>query len=501
MKVRLGVLLFIVLISGSLLLILSLGNKPVGYLHSWNQVTTLSHIREIARDPEMWKNPIDVVTRLSAHPVPKLISLEAPYSDFRIYEEFPLYHLLSAHLSKSGISLENSSKIISILSFFIASFGIYSLTMAVSSYQSSITATILWCISFPVLYYSQAIMSDIGMTAFTIWGLYFLVKYIRNESYKTAISGLICIAISSLFKSYGLLFMISWVYIFFRKKRFLSGLFLCALFSLPVLSWHIWTLLQEGHQEITSHNISDKIKILFSAQFYLTLQKYLFRYLGILPGIVLLIYLLQFLGKKSKVNPNEFLLFLLWGVPSFIYLIFTAEKLPDHDYYFLLIAPGFFVMSGLALNYFWNSYNSKNYQKYLFIGYVVIVLSPLPQTYLSLKKSLKENHDVIVCSDTISQMVPEKNLVGYLSDVSRYNSLAYYAGRFGLIIEDQNFPLSHYLGYGMNHIAVNLPDEDFEVFSNWLNQQKDIETKKIIHLDTLLDFKSRKRNCGIWEIH
>jgi hypothetical protein len=77
------------------------------------------------------------------------------------------------------------------------------------------------------------------------------------------------------------------------------ALFSALHFLLLYFNWHIWTLFQEGHQEIGSHDFSDKITLLFSIEYYLALQKYFFRYLGILPGAALVVYVLRCALKKE----------------------------------------------------------------------------------------------------------------------------------------------------------------------------------------------------------
>jgi hypothetical protein len=132
----------------------------------------------------MWNKPIDVVTRISAHPEPRRISNHFPYDDFRIYEEFPLYHMIAAKSGRFGLSLEKSGRLLSVISFILGGFGIFALSRFLTTPILASISTLLWSISFPVLYYGQSIMSDMSMTAFAIWSFYFLARFLKQTTKK-----------------------------------------------------------------------------------------------------------------------------------------------------------------------------------------------------------------------------------------------------------------------------------------------------------------------------
>lgn len=501
---------FIPIFCGCLLFLASYSKKPISYLHSWNQITTLSHIREISNMGfTMWNKPVDVVTRLSAHPDEKKISLEPPYSDFRIFEEFPMYHILAASISHTGISLENASKLISIFFYVFGSYGLYYICLSAFNKNNAILTLILWSTSFPVLYYGQSIMSDTAMTAFAIWSFYFLIKYQKDNSTRILIAGLSCLIISSLFKSYGLVLAIPWFMHFYKSKKIISGLTLLALSGIPVVSWHVWTLFQEGHQEIISHGILEKLKFILSIEFLFIFQKYIFRYLGFLPGAIFFLSIVLYFTSSIRSFFNDksrtINLLKLWIFPTIVYLVFTADKLSHHDYYFLLLSPGLFVITAITIQFVTHYLQEKELlkgkNKVYLVTLAIIIISPSVQSFLSLHKALKENSDVTQCSENIRVHTEEKSLIAYASDVSRYNSLAYYSERRGLILEQMNFPLERYVPYGVTHIAVNLPETEFNDYKYWIEKQAFPKLRQISLKTDLIDFKNRKRSCGLWKVN
>lgn len=157
--------LLLILGIAAILLCLAARSKPIGYLHSWNQITTLTHISAIVDDPASWHLPHDRVAPLP-HPI-KTIQVAKPYDDFRVFEEFPLYHLLAAAVSHLGMSVEDAGRILSLLFWALGAVGIYMVATLAAQPAVAALTLLLYCCSLPVAYYGVAIMSDTAMT--TLW--------------------------------------------------------------------------------------------------------------------------------------------------------------------------------------------------------------------------------------------------------------------------------------------------------------------------------------------
>lgn len=66
----------------------------------------------------------------------------------------------------------------------------------------------------------------------------------------------------------------------------------------------------------------------------------------------------------------------------------------------------------------------------------------------SLLKATMPNPDVLSCARLISSTSNELDLIATLSDVSRYNSLAFYSKRLAINVENDAFPISRYIAAG-----------------------------------------------------
>ncbi|HMO18770.1 MAG TPA: glycosyltransferase family 39 protein [Oligoflexia bacterium] len=506
-------LILILLISSIIVFSLSFNKKPLSHLHSWNQITTLTHIKYLANGLVSWTQPLDTITRISSHPEIKKIEIKEPFSDFRIYEEFPLYHVISALTSIIlNLQPENAGRIISILCFILGGFGLFKLCKVFSPLktysQESLYSLLLWSSSYPITYYGSAIMSDIMMTAFMIWSAYFFILFNQFKKTSTLITGLLIASLASLSKSYGILAVLPYILLPFiqkakppNQKIKKSYVILLILSILPVIVWHSWTLQQAGAQEVFSHSLSQKLNAISSPGFILSLQKYFFRYLSYLPGVVFLYYSVIKYGSIKSIKNEIFVLLLSWIIGCICYLIFTADKIEDHDYYLLPLSPGLFLIAGFGIKHVREKIAEKT-NKTLLISAItaLIYLSPAPINLTNLIKALKENPDVIPCAELLKENVPGRDLSGILTDSGRFNSITYYGERFGLKIENTEFPVSHYMPYGIKWLLINLPEEEYAKLSLWVQKQPEIGEEGLRKLLSLYDSKKRSRTCALFSL-
>ncbi len=288
----------------SIMLIPSIHAPVTGYLHSWNQVTTLVLIKQIAENPISFSEPKDVVTRVTWQPDNGDIDMQDRSARFIIYEEFPLYHLISAAISILSPTLEGGARLTSVFFFFFGAIGLHSLSRRSANSQTALYTLLLYVTSFPFLYYGQAVMSDMAMVAAAIWGINFLSLYTEKREKLVLYAAAGSLAISGLFKSYGIVLVLSFLYLYLYKHRWrLVGLtfsrlsLLVCISILPAVLWHAFAYVQGGVQEFGSHSVSAKLRELSDPLLYRSLVNTWFRYLGYLPGIFLI---LAALFKSSK---------------------------------------------------------------------------------------------------------------------------------------------------------------------------------------------------------
>jgi len=483
-------------------------NYPVtGYLHSWNQITTLVLIKQITNNPASFTEPKDVVTRVSWQKPGDVVDPDERSARFTIYEEFPLYHLLSAALSNLTPSLESGGRLISLLFYLLGSAGLYSLAKRSSNTQTALFTLIIYYTSFPFLYYGQAVMSDMAMTASAIWGINFLNEYTISKKKSWLFAAATAIAISGLFKSYGIVLALCIPYLYLKQSRLNLRTFpskslsvmLVLICSLPTIAWHTFAFLQGGIQEFESHSLSNKISFLLNLDLYSSLIKFWFRYLGHLVGGILLVALLLRLVRKNKMLSYGEVpwWFPAWGLCSFIYLAFTADKLINHDYYFLLVFPPFFFLGGQLLSNLLSRFKDRT----MAVAAIAIALVFIPEVTIAKRALLKAttpNPDVIKCAELINSLTDENEFIATLTDISRYNSISFYSNRLAINVEGDAFPLTRYKDAGASVLLINLPTEEAQLFQNMLLPET-AEALSLAHVN-LVDFRGRARTCAIYPL-
>lgn len=492
--------LLLILGIAAILLCLAARSKPIGYLHSWNQITTLTHISAIVDDPASWHLPHDRVTPLP-HPI-KTIQVAKPYDDFRVFEEFPLYHLLAAAVSHLGMSVEDAGRILSLLFWGLGAVGIYMVATLAAQPAVAALTLLLYCCSFPVAYYGVAIMSDTAMTTLWIWSLLLLGRSRGLTNNAAIVSGLCCALFSGLFKSYGLLSLVPWgitalgAMVTHRPQRSEKppkyGLIFCgiALAAAPTIAWHFVSNTHGGHQEFESHSLTKKLLMLTSWDFWNALQKGYFRYLSYIPGSYTLIAGICWLrARQYRRIPNVIWLAALSSI-SFIFL--TSDKIPHHDYYLLMPAVPLFVIAASITSFSLQELASRR----RIAATVALVTAIAIPSFLNLKKALTENSDVLACAQLLASTTDHQELVGIYSDSSRYNSINFYARRFGVRVENETHPLAQYLQTGVRYIVTNLPPHEYERFHHWLIHQK---APTMLRQITAPDYKGLSRTCAVFD--
>jgi hypothetical protein len=127
---------------------------------------------------------------------------------------------------------------------------------------------------------------------------------------------------------------------------------------------------------------------------------------------------------------------------------------------------------------------------------VALVTAIAIPSFLNLKKALTENSDVLACAQLLASTTDHQEPVGIYSDSSRYNSINFYARRFGVRVENETHPLAQYLQTGVRHIVTNLPPHEYERFHRWLIHQK---TPTMLRQITAPDYKGLSRTCAVYD--
>jgi 4-amino-4-deoxy-L-arabinose transferase-like glycosyltransferase len=347
-------------------------------------------------------------------------------------------------------------------------------------------------------------MSDFAMLACLVWAMVLLNRYFSLGRGAYLVCSILLFAVSSLFKSYAAIFSLLLIFgicsgFWSSRKRIALGILALVLSVLPVLFWHWFAFIQAGQQEIWSHALELKLAALVSVELYKEIFQNLFRFLGYLPGGLLLAALLARLipSKKTRLNLKPAWWIGPWIGVGLLYLIFTSDKLIDHDYYFLLIAPPVIVLSAQIINEVLRLLNINWGGKTVFGFLLILLISNFAFAGKKLVKAQKENPDVIQCSDEVKDAVAPDQLIATLTDLGRYNSIAYYAQRRSINVSGDAFKLQDYAKAGAKYLVLNLSPQEYLSHSKWLEANQ--ATSPIVSQD-LRDFKGRKRLCRIYSL-
>lgn len=471
---------------------------PAGYLHTWNQITTLTWIDDTFADFSSWNHQRDYVARIS----------NKSNDQFRIFEEFPLYSSASALIANYITSNTIvAGKLLSISCFIFLVISTHKLARLIENDVSARISILFLLTSSPFIYYGQAVMSDIQMSLFVALGHFYIEK--ANEKFEKKF--LICSAISfmlaGLSKSYGIIFSLLLVAPVIsnshhiNRKQILYVASLIVLAISPTLIWHLWTFTQDGQNEIYSHDIRAKASFVLSWPFLGLMVKRFFSYLGYSPLVVLLLsVVLRIKDKDNRVR------LIAWNglnsvqvavlLTSILYLCFTSDKLTAHDYYFLpvfvLLIP--YLAQFLVNNVEANKHATRRQLEILLcIGFTISFLFSA-QRFL---KASMQNKDVFLCAKVLQENTNLDQILTIWTDVSRYNSMAYISKRRGYAFESPQIGFNEYAKRGSTTLLVNLPLESTSILDAYLNDKKN--KLKAIKREIYKDAKSRERICVLAE--
>lgn len=491
---------YVALILVILLYLPYLSQLPTGYLHTWNQLTTLTWVDTVSASIANWNYQSDYISRIQ----------NQSKDPFRIFEEFPLYALSAGILSKITFNSILASKLTTICALIacVVIFNHYG--NFTNNSETSLLCSLILLSSSPFMYYGQAIMSDMAMCCFILFGFMFVEKYMHRNKQIDMYYALIAFSIASLWKSYGIIFIIITLTPFLHsKKRTVTsllkfGIQIC-IATLPVILWHGWCLTQEGHHEIYSHSLVNKKDILLSLDFLFLLSNRINSYFGLYAYFSIAI-LMFYIGikrssvcdtilKTQNIKPQNIIYSKqLIYVSICMYLLITLDKLPDHDYYFLPVC----ILLIPLLSHFLLHVRNRYAIPYFFIIIFVCYLGNSTLGIARFIKASKPNPDVYHCAEDTLTHTKESDKITYWTDVTRYNSIAYVAKRKGIAFEESGIPLRRYTEKGVSFLVINLPVDEKEKIDTYEKKAKD----KIIKISEGIypDFKKRHRVCNIYKI-
>jgi len=150
--------------------------------------------------------------------------LKGAFLEALTQKQLPLFPILLAGFSWiSGLDIEMSGRLISVISFILAAIGIYKLTFLITSSKASgLTAVLFMITSRVLLYCSVDCLKESLIVCFIVWANYSILKGLHRENKKYALiaAGLFILGMGALLRSTTNLFIFAWMIVWvFHKKQ------------------------------------------------------------------------------------------------------------------------------------------------------------------------------------------------------------------------------------------------------------------------------------------
>ncbi len=196
------------------------------------------------------------------------ISLYDVITGASLYDSWPpLYYILLHYIQIAFGSTEQTVRFISIISNVLCIPAVYLLSLKLYSKKEALLACILFSFSPFALSYSVEARGYSLFLLFSVYSMYFLIKFIDENNKTTLLYYLISALLCSLTHYFGLLlaiFQLVYLYKFIIKKNyffyFAAAVFVCLLFAYPILHFDKLYFRQQifQHNAIFASNVQNR---------------------------------------------------------------------------------------------------------------------------------------------------------------------------------------------------------------------------------------------------
>lgn len=423
--------MILVIILLSLIMHLQVFNLDIVGFHAWRQTQTQNTILSFAEEDQNILNPK---------------KNERGNGDGIFRMEFPLSQWLTSIPVRY---LGNDVLISRIINFFFGLFSIFGIFYLVKRlFQSKLLALIAsWILAFTPVFYFYSInpMPDNLALTFSIWGLYFFIKWYEVEKAISLVSLTIFLSLSALCKlPFVLTFSIPLIYILWqllnRNKRFSvairEGLVVLAGI-IPFLAWYIWVIPQWEGNGIVSGILSMDEEQKINYWYYLwynirTIWPELVVGITALPIFLFGLFSSSKLWRKSK---GLSLAFGVWALLTTLLMVFEMNMIETvHDYYYLPFAPMVVLIIVFGLHQIRNLIAKR---RWILIPVLLLLISMPVYSYFRVQPRWERigfNEDLLKYKNELRTAVPDSALVCVGNDRSHHIFL-YYVDKNGWAFE------------------------------------------------------------------
>ncbi len=415
----------------SLAMHLGVINKDLVGFHVWRQTQTQSTILSFAEEDLNIFNP-----RRN----------DRGNGDGIFRMEFPLPQWITALPVKLLGNDVLISRIMNFLYSLLSIFGIYYLVRRIFN-SSQLAALAAWLLTFtPVFYYySVNPMPDNLALTFSIWGLFFMIKWYREGRRGSFILMSVFFALSGLCKlPFALVFVVPGLLLirrFFsedtaRRKTIMEGFILVCGF-LPILSWYIWVIPDwEGNGIVSGiFAMDDEQKNNFWYYLWFNLRTNIPELIIGLISLPFFVWGVISAPRLRRKSGYLSLVFLIWFFLMSVLIIFEMNMIKTvHDYYFIPFLPILVLISVFGLSRLLSLAGRK---RWIWIPVVLLLLSMPVYSYFRINPRWERvgfNEDLLIYKEELRNAVPDSALVCAGNDQSHHIFL-YYINKKGWSFE------------------------------------------------------------------
>jgi hypothetical protein len=408
-------------------------NKELISIHVWRQTQTQSTI------DNFYEEDFNILN-------PRRDDRGSGDGIFRM--EFPLMQWLVAGLYK----IFGQHLIISRLFMFIVGlmsvFGIFKFLQVVL--KNDVAAIIgAWAFNFSPSFYYYTVnpLPDNLALCFSIFGLYFIFKWINYDKLINLVLGSFLFSLAALTKlPFILYFVIIFTYLIIKLikrkttvKFFFSRMFFSGVFLILPLAWYIQVIGNWEGNGIVKGVLENNIPM---SQIFGYLQHNLF---SVLPELLLnygsvgfFILGFYFIFKRKDYKKPKFIILLVWSLSILAYFFFEINMIAKiHDYYLFPFYPILFLIVSYGA---YAMYSSKA-KVFKIITIVILLLLPFTAYIrMHVRWNLNDpgfNKDLLIYKSELRKAVPNDALCVVGNDISHY-IFFYYIDKKGWGFEEDN---------------------------------------------------------------
>lgn len=433
-------------------------NAPCTDLHSWNQVSAATVIRNIMRDRGTFLKPRwDVLDHGSTEPKSGA-------------EEFPIYHLLVAKLAPSEGRIIITGRLLSLFACMLGAIAFWSFVHRRLGATSAHVATAVFLFSPIGAFFGRTVSSDSFSIAASLIGLDCFDRYVVSRKRLVALVAIVMLTLSTLSKPYLLVTLApaAWIIFSHDGRAAAKNPFFWATLLMPVLSTGLWiahaasigslgnVLSKQGF--VLDNTLFGPIELLWSIPFWKLIGWRIWReLLTPLPAI-----LAVFAMFRSITKPRPSLM-LVWLASMVLYLIVVRQGNMVHNYYQYPLLPPLAVLAGWAAQEVQSKWSKSSGAGVLAVISVIIAMSIFG--YPVLKSFHRYDRSSLVAGRIIKQISSrDDRIIVWEADRDRKPQTFFYADREGWFFRRlrKDHILAH-IDLGAAYLAVNLPMREWKL--------------------------------------